>query len=129
VEDAVAAVGALGQGLGVVLEGVRWRLGALVADLQERRCGLGEWLSNSFMTKSTWGPLCSMEPGDEALDAQLGVVGLVAHAAELGDGDVVALVGAVAGPGQPDDGADDNGSRNPDPTSNDTRVRGRGQPP
>ena len=34
---------------------------------------------------------------DEALDAELAVVGLVAHAAEFGDGDVVALVGSVAG--------------------------------
>ena len=62
-----------------------------------------------------------MEPGcDEALDAQLAVIGLVAHAAQLGDGDVVALVGAVAGPGQPADGADDNGNRDSDAD----RVRG-----
>ena len=31
-EDAIVAVGADGEGLGVVLEGVWWRLGALVDD-------------------------------------------------------------------------------------------------
>ncbi len=45
----------------------------------------------------------------KALDAQLAVVGLVAHAAQFGNGDVIALVGAVAGVGQPANGADDDG--------------------
>ncbi len=44
---------------------------------------------------------------NEALNAQIAVIGLVAHSAELGDGDVVALIGAVAGVGQPANGAED----------------------
>ena len=33
-EDAVAPIGAYSEGLGVVLEGVGWGLGALVGDLE-----------------------------------------------------------------------------------------------
>src|ERR1017187_5097335 len=57
---------------------------------------------------------------NEALDAQLAVIGLVAHPRQLADGDVVALVGAVAGVRQPGDGADDHGNRDSDAKS----VRG-----
>ena len=117
VELAVAAIGAFGQGLGIVLEGVRRRLGALVDDLEEAAGGgLGGVAFKLVEDKGDVGAVLLDGAGlDEALDAQLAVVGLVAHAAEFGDGDVVALVGAVAGEGQPRDGAHDHGSRNPDP--------------
>ena len=51
---------------------------------------------------------------NEALDAEIAVVGFVAHAAEFGNGDVIALVRFGPGEGKPADGADDNGHRNPD---------------
>ena len=51
---------------------------------------------------------------NEALNAEIAVIGLVAHAAELGDGDVIALVGAVAGKGEPANGAEDDDDRNTD---------------
>src|ERR1035438_5268761 len=54
---------------------------------------------------------------DEAFDAQLAVIGFVAHPRQLADGDVVALVGAVAGVRQPGDGADDHGNRDSDAKS------------
>ena len=65
VEDAVAAIGAFGQGLGVVLEGVRRRLGAFVDDL-EQAARWRPWASGSqtrSTQRSTWVPSCSMEPG------------------------------------------------------------------
>ena len=69
---------------------------------------LGEWLSYSFRTKSTWVPTLLDGAGlNEALDAEIAVIGLVAHGAELGDGDVVALIGAVAGKGEPGHCAED----------------------
>ena len=84
VEDAVAAVGADGKGLGVVLEGVGRGLGALVLDaeslveLDEGEGGAGaDALDGAGL--------------DVAGDAEMAGVGLVAHLLELGDGDVVAL--------------------------------------
>ncbi len=99
-EDPVSAIGADGEGLGVVFEGV-WRgLGAFVVDLEavvifdedELRRGAG---------------VLDRAGGDVAGDAKMGGVGLVAHAVELRDGDVVALVGAIPGERQVGDGAHD----------------------
>jgi hypothetical protein len=83
VEDAVAAVGAFGEGLGIVFKGIGGRLGAFVADFERAAGGgFGVVAFEFVQMKSTWGPLCSMEPGlDEAFDAELAVIGLVAHAA------------------------------------------------
>src|ERR1700722_19115191 len=89
VEDAVVAVGADGEGLGFVLEGIGWGLGALVADV-ERAVLLEEG---------------EVDVGADAMDAagsyvagdaEMADVGLVAHALKLTDGDVVALVIADA---------------------------------
>ena len=115
-EDAVAAVGAVGQRLGVVLEGVRRRLGPFVIDLEQAaRGGLGRVALELIEHEVHVGPVLFDGTGhNKALDAQMAVVGLVAHAAQLGNGDVVALAGSVTGPGQPDDGADDHGGRDAD---------------
>ncbi len=104
-EDAVVAVGADGEGLGVVLEGVGWRLGALIGDgelaalLEEIEGGVGA-------------DAVDAAGGDVAGYAKVADVGLVAHALELADGDVVALVVAAAGEGEIGDGGkDDDGWR------------------
>jgi hypothetical protein len=101
-EGAVAAVGADGEGLGVVLEGVRGRLGAFVVDFDgaalfgEDEVGVGAVAADASGL-------------DVAGDAEVELVGLVAHGLELGDGDVV-LFGVVgAGDGEPGDGAEDDG--------------------
>ena len=102
-EGAVVGVGADGEGLGVVLEGVGWGFGAFVdyaeglALLEEREVGVGT------------------EAGDAAGchvagHAEVHAVGLVAHRLELGDGDVVALGVAGCGDGEPDDCRDDDGA-------------------
>ena len=105
-EDAVVAVGAYGEGLSVVLEGVGWGFGALVDDgelaalLEEIEGGVGA-------------DAVDAAGGYVAGDAEVADVGFVAHAVEFADGDVVALVVAAAGEGevgdgrQDDDGGDD----------------------
>ena len=105
-EDAVAAVGADGEGLGVVLEGVGWRFGALVDDgefpalFEEVEGGVGA----DAMDASR---------GDVAGYAKVSDVRLVPHALKLSDGDVVAFIVADSGERevgdgrQDDDGGDD----------------------
>ena len=110
VEDAIVAVGAYGEGLGVVLEGVGWRLGTLVVDvegaalLEELEGGVGAYAMDAAGSYV-------------ASYAEVADVGFVAHALKLADGDVVALVVADAGEGevgdgrQDDDGGDDDFER------------------
>ena len=103
VEDAVAAVGADGEGLSVVLEGVGWGFGAFVVHAQ----GL------ALLDESELGVGTGAGDGaglHVACDAEVDVVGPVAHGLELGDGDVVALGIARAGDGEPGDDGDDEGS-------------------
>jgi hypothetical protein len=100
VEDAVAAVGANGEGLGVVLEGVGWRLGALVDDgefaalLEEIEGGVG-----AYAVDAAWGYVTGY--------AEMAGVSLIPHALQLADGDVVALVVTSSGKGQVGDGGHD----------------------
>ena len=119
VEDAVAAIGAHGQGLGVVFEGVRRRLGALVVDREHTAGGgLGRVALKLIQNKRhVRAALLDGAGYNEALHAQLAVVGLVAHGAQFGDGNVVAFASADAGHGQPDNGAHDNGHRDSDTPS------------
>ena len=105
-EDAIVAVGADGEGLGVVLEGVGWWLGALVDDgelaalLEEIEGGVG---ANAVDAAG----------GNVAGYTKMAGVSLISHALQLADGDVVALVVASAGEreigdrGHDDDGGDD----------------------
>ena len=105
-EDAVVAVGADGERLGIVLEGVGRRLNALVADfesavlLDQREVDVGADAVDAAGL-------------DVARNAEMADVGLVAHALQFTDGDVVALVvadageGEIADGGQNDDGGDD----------------------
>ena len=103
-EDAVAAVGADGQGLGVVFEGVGWGLGALVDDVE------GFALFEEGEVGSGTGAV-DAAGRDVAGHAEVAGVGLAAHALELGDGDVVAFVFADSCDGEPGDGGqDDDGS-------------------
>ncbi len=99
-EDAIPPVGAHGQRLGTVFEGVRRGLNALVADLQ-RVTLLGE---HKFCI------------GAAALDGmgsyiagypEMTGIGFVAHGVQFADGDVVALVRLNSGDRQVDDGAQD----------------------
>jgi len=94
-----AAVRTLSQSLGIVFECVRRGLGALVCDFEQAPCWgfRGVAFKTRFSTKSTCVPFCSIEPGTTNLHAQLAVVGLVAQAAQLRNGYVVAFVGPVAG--------------------------------
>ena len=85
-EDTVAAVGADGEGLGVVLESVGRRLGAFVVDFETVVVFDQDELRGRAGVLDRAG-------GDVAGDAKMGGVGLVAHPLEFGDGDVVALVG------------------------------------
>jgi len=100
VEDAVVAVGAYGEGLGVVLEGVGWWFGALVDDgefaalLEEIEGGVG---ADAMDASGSY----------VAGDTEVANVCLVAHALEFADGDVVALVVASAAEGQVGDGPQD----------------------
>ena len=100
VEDAVTAVGADGESLRVVLEGVGRGLGALVDDgelaalFEEVEGGVG---SGAVDAAGSY----------VAGDAEVADVGLVAHALQLGDGDVVALVVAPAGEGEVGHGGED----------------------
>jgi hypothetical protein len=100
VEDAVVAVGAYGERLGVVLEGVGRGLGALVDDgefaalLEQIEGGVG---ADAMDTAG----------GYVAGDSEVADVGFVAHALEFADGDVVALVVAAAAEGEIGDGAQD----------------------
>jgi len=73
---------------------------------------------------------------DETLHAELAGVRLVAQSTQFSDGNVITLVGSVAGEGEPADGADDDGGRYPDSKRisgsfhdhfNDTSVESRGQ--
>jgi len=110
VEDAVVAVGAYGEGLSVVLEGVGRGLCALIVDvkgaalLEELEGGVGSYAVDAA-------------GGDVAGYAEVANVGFVAHALKLADGDVVALVVADAGEGEisdghhDDDGGDDDFDR------------------
>jgi hypothetical protein len=97
VEDAVAAVGADGKGLGVVLEGVGWRFGALVDDgelaalFEKVEGGVG-----AYAVDAARGYITGY--------AEMAGVSLVSHALQLADGDVVALVVAPASEGQVGDG-------------------------
>lgn len=102
-EDAVAPEGADGQSLRVVLEGIgRW-LGAVVVDseslveLDEGEGGVGAFALDAAGL-------------DVAGDAQILAVGAVAHALELGDGDVIALGLAAGRDGEPDDDGNDEGA-------------------
>jgi hypothetical protein len=107
VENAVVSVGAYGQGLGVVFEGVGWGFGALVDDgefaalLEEIEGGVGAGAMNAAR-------------GDVAGYSEMADVSLVAHALEFADGDVVALVVAAAGEGQVGDCAEDDDSGDDD---------------
>src|ERR1700733_897581 len=98
-EDAIVAVGAVGEGLGVVLEGVGWWLGAFVAYvefaalLEEGEVDVGAYAMDAAR-------------GYVAGDAEVADVGLAAHRVELADGDVVALVVADAGQGEVGDGGE-----------------------
>ena len=102
-EDAVVAVGAYGEGLGVVLEGVGWGLRALIDDgefaalLQEVEGGVGAYAVNAA-------------GGYVSSYTEVADVGFIAHALKLADGDVVALVVADAGEGEVSNGRqNDNG--------------------
>jgi len=103
VEDAVVAVGAYGQGLGVVFEGVGWGFGALVDDgelaalFEEIEGGVGAGAVDAA-------------GGDVTGYSEMADVGLVAHGLEFADGDVVALVVAAACEGQVGDCAEDDHS-------------------
>jgi len=100
VEGAVAAIGADGEGLGIVLEGV-WRgLGADVVHAQ----GL------ALLDESEGGVRAGALDGagsDVAGDAEIFGVGAFAHGLQFGDGDVVALAIPCAGDGEPGDRAND----------------------
>ena len=98
VEDAVVAVGAYGEGLGVVLEGVGWRLGSLIDD--------GEFAALLEQIEGGIGADAMDAAGSYvAGDAEVADVRFVAHALEFADGDVVALVVATAAEGEVGDGA------------------------
>ena len=96
-EDAVVAVGADGEGLGVVFEGVGRGFGALIDDgefaalLEEIEGGVGADAMDAARSYV-------------AGDAEVANVGLIAHALEFADGDVVALVIAAATEGEVSDG-------------------------
>jgi hypothetical protein len=117
VEDSVAAIGTFGESLSVVLESIRRWLGAFVTDFEQAASGgLGRVAFKFVEHEVDVGAVVFNGAGlDEAFHAQLAVVGLVTHSAEFGDGDVVALVGSIAGVGKPADGSNNNGGRNPDP--------------
>jgi hypothetical protein len=89
VEDAVVAIGAYGEGLCVVLEGVGRGLGALIDDgefaalLEQIEGGVGADAMDAAR-------------GYVSGDAEVPDVSLLAHALEFADGDVVALVVATA---------------------------------
>ena len=99
-EDAVVAIGADREGLGVVLEGVGWGLGALVDDgefaalLEEIEGGVGAYAVDAA-------------GGYVARDAKMADVGFVTHSLEFADGDVVALVVAATREREIGDSADD----------------------
>ncbi len=93
-EDAVASVGADGEGLGVVFEGVGRRLCAFVVDLEgaalfeqdELRVGAGALdAAGSYV----------------AGYAEVAGVGFVAERIELRDGDVILFGALHAGVGEP----------------------------
>ena len=89
-------IGALSDALRIVLEGVRRRLGALV-DHGKSAAGrsLGRVALKLIQNKGDVGPvLLDRARFNEAFHAQIALVCLVAHPAEFGDGDVVALAGA-----------------------------------
>jgi hypothetical protein len=100
VEHSVVAVGAYGEGLGVVLESVGWRLRALIDDgefaalLEQIEGGIGADAMDAARSYV-------------AGNAQVADVCFVAHALEFADGDVVALVVAAAAEGEVGDGAQD----------------------
>src|ERR1700722_12412574 len=116
VEDAVAAIGADSESLRVVFEGVGRRLGSLVRDIEETAAGGFGRVALVLVEDEVYVSSLGHDGAglDEALDAEIAVVSLVSHAAELGDGDVVALIGAVAGICQPANGAEDYGDGNAD---------------
>jgi len=105
VEGAVAAIGADGVSLRIVLEGVGWRFGADVVDaeslalLDESEGGVGARALNRAGC-------------DIAGDAKIFGVSTGAHGLQFGDGDVVALAVAGAGDGEPGDGANDDDGGN-----------------
>lgn len=104
VEDAVVAVGAYGEGLGVVLEGVGWGFRALVnngefaALLEQIEGGVGADAMDAA-------------GGYVAGDAEMTDVGFVTHSLEFADGDVIALVVAAAAEGEIGDGAENDYGR------------------
>ncbi len=99
-EDTVVAVGAYGEGLGVVLEGVGRRLGALIDDGEF--AALFEQIEGGVSADAM-----DAAGGHVAGDAEVANVRFVAHALEFADGDVVALVVAAAAEGEVGDGAED----------------------
>ena len=109
-EDAVAAHGADCQGLGIAFEGIWRRFGTVVFYGHNARiCGrfgivafeLGE---NEFDVRAAG---LDGFRFDEALDAQVALVGFVAHADHFWDGDKVALVRRCSLEGEVADGAQD----------------------
>jgi len=100
VEDAVVSIGAYGEGLGIVLEGIGRGFGALVDDgefaslLEEVEGGVGAYAMDAAR-------------GYVAGYAEVANVGFVAHALKFSNGDVVALVIASAAEGEIGDGAED----------------------
>ena len=106
-EDAVVAVSAYGEGLGVVLEGIGWGFGALVGD--------GEFAALLEEVEGRVGAYPVDAAGrDVACDTQVTNVGFIAQPLELADRDVVALVVTSSGEGEIGDCAEDNQARDDD---------------
>ena len=100
VENAVVSVGTDGEGLGVVFEGVGRRFGALIdhgefaALLEQIKGGVG-----ADAMDAAWGYVAG--------DSEVPDVGIVSHALQFADGDVVAFVVATAAERKVSDGAED----------------------
>ena len=77
----------IGEGLGVIFESIRRRLSALVGHLQEAAgWGFGRMAFEFVQHKIDVRAVLLDGAGlHKAIHAQLAVVGLVAHAAQLGD--------------------------------------------
>ncbi len=100
-EHSIPAVGAHGERLGSILESIRRRLNALVADLQ--RVPLLGQDKMSVGAAALDGIGCYI-PGNP----QVAGIGFVAHGLQLADSDVVALIRLCAGDREIGDGAKDN---------------------
>jgi len=106
-KNAVAPISADRQSLGVVLEGIWWRLLAFVGNLQvlivlnEHECGIGAVMVDGAGR-------------DIARHPQVARVGLLAHRLQFLDGDVVALVRLYAAYGEIGDHSHDHEDRDAD---------------